>query len=152
MSREVRTCRNVWRKVARWWDNLSLTHQLARVLGMATRKGQELGEETDYELAFGSDELAQMELDYADGIEELPHLRLAEEPPCSWGSPEQCSSARLALFTAGQPVYHAIFGNGVVLENEDHDDVHLHIQFSDDKFGRMKLKAYYAVPKMVVLP
>jgi len=51
-------------------------------------------------------------------------------------------------FHEGAKVFHAIFGVGVV---EINDGTYLSISFDDPKYGEMKLKAFYAVPKMVVI-
>jgi hypothetical protein len=58
---------------------------------------------------------------------------------------ERCESE----FTPGVRVFHAVFGQGLVSLN---DGTFLTISFDDPKYGSMKLKAFYAVPKMVALP
>lgn len=58
------------------------------------------------------------------------------------------TKVRAESFTGGCRVYHAIFGTGKVVVN---DGIYLQIQFDDMKYGNMKLKAFHAVPKMVLL-
>lgn len=52
-------------------------------------------------------------------------------------------------FVGNSRVYHALFGTGVVLSN---DGTYLSIRFDDHRYGDMKLKSFYAVPKMVLIP
>lgn len=52
-------------------------------------------------------------------------------------------------FCRGSRVYHAIFGDGMIQKN---DGTFLTIRFENSKFGSMKLKGFYALPKMVLIP
>jgi len=56
---------------------------------------------------------------------------------------------RCDAFVENARVFHALFGTGVVCGN---DGVYLAIRFDDLRFGMMKLKATFAVPKMVLIP
>jgi len=56
---------------------------------------------------------------------------------------------RCDAFVENARVFHALFGTGVVCAN---DGVYLAIRFDDLRFGVMKLKATFAVPKMVLIP
>eukprot|EP00475_Leptophrys_vorax_P037248 TRINITY_DN6396_c0_g2_i1.p1 TRINITY_DN6396_c0_g2~~TRINITY_DN6396_c0_g2_i1.p1 ORF type:complete len:186 (-),score=24.04 TRINITY_DN6396_c0_g2_i1:232-789(-) len=52
-------------------------------------------------------------------------------------------------FVENSRVYHALFGTGVVCAN---DGTYLAIRFDDSRYGMMKLKATFAVPKMILMP
>jgi hypothetical protein len=52
-------------------------------------------------------------------------------------------------FMENTRVYHALFGTGVVCAN---DGTYLAIRFDDARYGMMKLKATFAIPKMVLIP
>jgi len=56
---------------------------------------------------------------------------------------------RCDAFVESARVFHALFGTGVVCAN---DGVYLAIRFDDLRYGMMKLKATFAVPKMVLIP
>jgi len=56
---------------------------------------------------------------------------------------------RCDAFVENARVFHALFGTGVVCAN---DGIYLAIRFDDLRYGVMKLKATFAVPKMVLIP